>query len=84
MGRTKNVPWELNIQFDAHPDWKPLSDMCWVYCPLSKLTRIGEVCNCRRHYEESYGSLNCCPISAFAKKLEPEDTTNSTMKEISW
>lgn len=80
MSDTNKVPWTFNINFEAHPDWKPLADWCWVHCPLTMLTRLGEVCNCKKHYDDSRGKETLCPVYKYAKKVDKSDTTN----EISW
>ena len=58
--------YEFKININADEDWKPLATACWVYCPFSALTRLGETCRAYDAYEEN--KLIICPLAKYGIK----------------
>lgn len=48
------------LEFEAPDDWKPLEDACWVNCPFSLLTPLGQMCKAKKFYDV-YGDV-ICPV----------------------
>ena len=65
--------WKLEIDFEAHSDWKPLDPACWIDCPLNTLTKLSHTCRAREIYKESEGKKILCPMAKFAHKEKAND-----------
>ena len=60
--------WKLEIDFKTDPDWEPLQSACWSECPLSSLTKIGDVCHAMKWHTSNNGRGDICPMAKFAHK----------------
>ena len=66
--------WELHIEFEADPEWKPLDVACWFYCPLACLTGLSQACRAKKAYDES--NLIICPMYKYGRRIKNDEGGN--------
>ncbi len=49
------------LEFEAPDDWKPMVESaCWVNCPFSVLTPLGNKCRAKTYFDEYH--IIICPV----------------------